>query len=96
MISHTKQGTLGSASCDRTHAGQRIRFVTGIEFCSDITHKIGGTIFSGHWDLPLVISHTKQGLRFVTGMGVSDEVRGTICYGHWVLRGTRDRICYGH
>ena len=32
-----------------------------------------------------MISHTKQGVRLVTGMGVSDEVRGTISYEHWVL-----------
>ena len=83
---------LGSASCD-------------------ITHETGGTICDGHWVLRLVISHTRQGVRFVRGMGfcvfgyytrdrgydllealrsascdIIHETRGTICYGHWVLR----------
>ena len=35
----------------------------------DITHETRGTIFYGHWVLPLVISHTRQGVRFVTGIG---------------------------
>ena len=36
---------------------------------SDITHETGGTIFYGHWVLRLVISHARQGVRFVTGIG---------------------------
>ena len=35
----------------------------------DITHETGGTICCGHWDLRLVLSYTRQGLRFVTGIG---------------------------
>ena len=35
----------------------------------DITHETGGTICYGHWVLRLVISHTRQGVRFVTGIG---------------------------
>ena len=36
----------------------------------DMTHAgQAATICNGHWDLPLVISHTKQGVRFVTGLG---------------------------
>ena len=38
----------------------------------DIIHETRGTICYGHWVLRLVISHTRQGVRFVTG--------------HWVLR----------
>ena len=38
---------------------------------SDITHETGGTICSGHWILRLVISFTRQEVRFV---------------GHWVPR----------
>ena len=29
----------------------------------------GGTICYGHWVLHLVVSHTRQGVRFVTGIG---------------------------
>ena len=35
----------------------------------DISHETGGTICYGHWLLHLVISHTRQGVRFVTGIG---------------------------
>ena len=35
----------------------------------DIIHETGGTICYGHWVLRLVISHTRQGVRFVTGIG---------------------------
>ena len=35
----------------------------------DITHETVGTICYGHWVLRLVISHTRQGVRFVTGIG---------------------------
>ena len=50
----------------------------------------GGTICYGHWVLHLVVSHTRQGVRFVTGIGFCilwyhTRDRGTICYGHWVL-----------
>ena len=36
----------------------------------DITHGTGGTICYGYWVLHLVISHTRQGVAFVTGIGV--------------------------
>ena len=55
----------------------------------DITPETCDTIFSGHWALRLVISHTRQGKRFVTGIGTScdttHETGGTSCHGHWVL-----------
>ena len=56
----------------------------------DITHKTGGTICSGRWVLHLVISNTRQGVRFVTGSGCCilrwhNETGGTICSGRWVL-----------
>ena len=35
----------------------------------DLLHERGGTICFGHWVLCLVISHTRQGVRFVTGIG---------------------------
>ena len=66
----------------------------------------------GHWILRLVIAHTRQRVRVVTGIGflhlamshtrnrgydllqalgsascdIRHETKGTICYGHWVLR----------
>ena len=61
----------------------------------DIMHETGGTIFYGHWVLPLVISHTRQGVRFVTGIGfcgrsascdITHKTGGTSFYGYWVLR----------
>ena len=71
--------TLRSASCDITHE-TGVRFATGIGLCGydllrvlvsascDITHETGGTICYGHLVLRLVISHTRQGVRFVTGI----------------------------
>ena len=35
----------------------------------DIIHETGGTVCYGHWVLRLVISHTRQGVRFVAGVG---------------------------
>ena len=35
----------------------------------DITHETGGTSCYGHWSLHLEISHTGQGVPFVTGIG---------------------------
>ena len=35
----------------------------------DITHETVGTICYVHWALQFVISHTKQEVRFVTGIG---------------------------
>ena len=73
----------------------------------DITHETGGTICYGHWVLRLVISQTRQGVRFVirafgsASCDIAHETRGTICYGHWMLRRdifyeTWGTICYGH
>ena len=74
-----------------------------------ITHRIGGTICYGHWALQLVISHTRQGVQFVKGVGswvlhleITHDVGGTTCYGHWdlclVISHTRQggTICNGH
>ena len=54
----------------------------------DITHETGGTICYAHWVLRLVISHTRQGVRFVGALDsascdITHETGGTICYGHW-------------
>ena len=35
----------------------------------DMTHDTGDSFGYGHWVLRLVISHTRQGVRFVTGIG---------------------------
>ena len=35
----------------------------------DIIYETGGTLCYGHWVLRLVISYTRQWLRFVTGIG---------------------------
>ena len=60
---------LGSVSCNITDK-TGVLFVTGIGSAScDITHETGGTICYGHWVLPLVISHTRQRVRFITGIG---------------------------
>ena len=43
-----------------------------VALCSascDMSHETEGTICFGHWVLHLVISHTRQGLRFVNGIG---------------------------
>ena len=61
----------------------------------DHTHETGGKVCYGHWVLRLVISHTRQGLRFVTGIGfcgrsascdITHKAGGTSFYGYWVLR----------
>ena len=57
----------------------------------DITHETRGTSCYGHWDLPLVIIHTRQGYDLLRALGsascdITHETKGTICYGHWVLR----------
>ena len=36
----------------------------------DIIHETTGTICHGHWDLLLVISHTRQGVQHVSGIGL--------------------------
>ena len=58
----------------------------------DITHETGGTSCYGHWVLCLVISHTRQGVRFViralgsAACDITHKTKGTICYRHWMLR----------
>ena len=61
----------------------------------DITHETGGTICSGHWVLRHLISHTRQGVRLVTGIGfcgrsascdIKHKTGGMSFYVYWVLR----------
>ena len=61
---------IGSVSCDITHetGGYDLLRALGSASC-DIIHETRGTICYGHWVLRVVISHTKQGVRFVTGIG---------------------------
>ena len=74
-------GALSSASCDISHEtggtichGRRVlrRYaflrVLGSASC-DITDETGGHHFYGNWVLRLPISHTRQGVRCVTGLG---------------------------
>ena len=56
MISHTRKG------------GYDLLRALGSASC-DITHETEGTNCYGHWVLLLVISQTRQGVRFVTGFG---------------------------
>ena len=64
--------------------------VLGSASC-DSRHETGGTICYGHSVLHFVIADTRQGVRFVTGIGGSascdsrHETGGTIYSGHWVL-----------
>ena len=61
---------LGSASCDITHEtrGYDVLRALGSASC-DITHETMGEVCDGHWVLCLVIAHTRQGVRFLTGIG---------------------------
>ena len=71
---------VGSASCIIAHETEGticygqwvlrldVLRVVGSASC-DITHETGGTISSGHWVLRLVISHTRQGVGYVPGIG---------------------------
>ena len=77
VISHTRQGSICYGLWDlHLLISQKRRWGTtccgqlGSASC-DITHETGGTIWicSGHWVLPVAISHTRQGVRFVTGIG---------------------------
>ena len=73
----------------------------------DITHETGGTICCGHWVLRLVISHTRQGVRFVTGIEFCVLRFHTRDNEYHLLRAlgsascditheTGDSICFGH
>ena len=70
----------------------------------DDTHETGVTICSANWVLHLVISHTRHGVRFVTGIGfcarsaccdVTHKTGGTSFYGCWVLRLVRSHTREG-
>ena len=73
----------------------------------DITHETGSTILYGHWFLHLVISHTRQAVRFVRGITFCVLRYRTRDRGYNVLQAlgsascditheTRGTICYGH
>ena len=74
----------------------------------DITYEKRGTICHGHSVLPLVISHTRQGVRFAirelgsASRDITHETGNTMCYRHWVSAScdntheTRGTFCYGH
>ena len=75
VISHTRQRVgfvRGMGFCVlRYHTrdkGYDLLRVMGSASC-DITHETAGTICYEHWVLCLVISHTRQGVRLVTGIG---------------------------
>ena len=74
MISHTRQGVrfvkvIEICVCDITQErGEDLLQALRSASC-DIIHATRGTICYGHWVLRLVISYTRQGLRFVTGIG---------------------------
>ena len=76
VISYTRQGVrfvraLGSTFCDIYHIRNRrydLFRTLGSASC-DITHKTSGTIRDGHWVLRLVISLTRQEVRFIRGIG---------------------------
>ena len=95
VTSHTKQGVrlvTGIGFCllwyhirDREYDLLR---ALGSASC-DITHETGGTSCYGHWVLPLVITHTRKEVRFVTGTGFCilwylTRNREYDFYGHWV------------
>ena len=75
VISYTRQGVrfvTGIGFCvlwyHTRDRGYDLLRALGSAFC-DITHQTRGTICYGHWVLRLVISHTRQGVRCVTGIG---------------------------
>ena len=75
VISHTRQGVrfvTSIAFCvlwyHTRDRGYDLLRALGSASC-DITLETGGAICYGHWVLRLVISHTRQGVRFVTGIG---------------------------
>ena len=99
MRSHTKLGydllrALESASCDIAHE-------TGVMICyghlgsasCDNTHETGGTICYGHWVLRLVISHARQRVRFVSGIGFCVLWYHTRDRGYDLLRALRSASC---
>ena len=93
MLSHTRQGyDVLQALCSAS---------------CDITHETMNTICYGHWVMRLVISHTRQGVRCVTGIGFYVSLYHTRDKGYGLLRAlgsascaitheTGGTICYGH
>ena len=74
-ISHETGSTiclraLESASCDITHetGGNDLLRALGSAAC-EYHARDRAAVCDGHWVLRLVISHTRQGARFVTGIG---------------------------
>ena len=72
-----------------------------------MTHETGGTICFGHWVLCLEISHTRHGVRFVTGIELCVLGYHTRDRSYDLLRAlgsascaniheTGGTICYGH
>ena len=60
---------LDSASCDTdTRKGYDLLRSLDSAYYNN-KHEIGGTIYYGHWALHLVIADTRQGVRFVMGIG---------------------------
>ena len=59
----------------------------------DITHETVGTICYVHWALQFVISHTKQGVRFVTGIGFCILRNRTRDRGYDLLRALGSASC---
>ena len=80
VISHTRQGVRFVTGYHTRDRGYDLLRALGSASC-DITHETGSTICYGHWVrtrgticfrhsvLRLVISYTRQGVRFVTGIG---------------------------
>ena len=61
---------LRSISCDIIHETGGTILLRALGSASRvIAHETRGTICYGHWVLRLVISHGRQGIRFVTGVG---------------------------
>ena len=62
---------LVAASRDITHEDRGYELLRPLGSAScDIADETGGTSCSVHWVLRLVISHTRQRVRFVTGIGI--------------------------
>ena len=59
----------------------------------DITHETAGTTCYGHWVLRLVISHPRQGVRFVPGSGYCVLWSHTRDRGYDLLRALGSASC---
>ena len=76
VISHTRQGVRFVTGIGFCLLGYHIRnreydvlWALGSASC-DSAHGTGGTICFGHWIPRLLISHTRQEVRFAPGIGV--------------------------